>query len=76
VNYYIIVSNIENSTRVEGFYIEHEIEHAMDELDRQTIKYLGVDCHPLENGTIGFYSSSGDRVYLEEKDTQLKGVLL
>ncbi len=68
MTYYTIISDIDGKTTVESFFIESEIDLAMDDLDRQTTKYLGEDFFPMEDGTIGFYSSNGNCVYMEERN--------
>lgn len=66
MSHYIVVSEIEGRQKVECFYLEDEIEEALEELDKTTIRYLGADYFPFEDGTIGFYASNGNCVFIEE----------
>ena len=74
MTYYTIVSNIRDNVVTENFYIESEIEMAMEELSKQTTKHLGGDCFPMDDGTIGFCMSNGDCVYLEERNNMQVGL--
>lgn len=67
IEYFTITSNIRGVIKTEGFYLSDEIDEAMNDLDKITIKHLGADHFPLEDGQIGFEAFSGDYVYLEEK---------
>lgn len=68
MRYFIITSEVSNKTNTEGFYLEDEMDDVLDKLDEVTNKLLGDDYHPYEDGAIGYYSESGDCVYLKERD--------
>jgi len=67
MSYYVITSDVKNKINTEGFFIEHEMETALDTLEEVVVKYFNDDYYPMEDGVIGYYNSNGDKVYLEEK---------
>jgi len=67
MSYYVITSKINNKTNTESFFIDQEMEIALDTLDKITEKYFNGNYYPMDDGIIGYYNSKGDRVYLEEK---------
>lgn len=68
LSYYVITSDVGNKINTEGFFIEQEMETALDILEEVVIKYFDKDCLPMEDGTIGYYNSNGDKIYLEERN--------
>jgi len=68
LSYYIITSDIGNKTNTEGFFIEQEMETALNALEEIVVNYFNQDCIPMDNGTIGYYNSNGDKIYLEERN--------
>ena len=68
MSYFIIVSDVDGKTRIEGFYLDCEVFTAVEDLELIAKERLSQDCYTLEDGTIGFYSDNGNRVYIEERD--------
>ena len=68
LSYYVITSDVGNKINTEGFFIEQEMETALDILEEVVVKYFDQDYTPMDDGTIGYYNSSGDKIYLEERN--------
>jgi len=66
LSYYVITSNVGDKINTEGFFIDQEMEIALDILEETAIKYFDQNYMPIEDGTIGYYFGN-DRIYLEEK---------
>lgn len=65
--YYIINSVIDGEIKTEDFIIYEHMLQVLDRLDEVAFRVLGEEFEPLEDGTVGFYSSKG-WIYLEERD--------
>lgn len=65
--YFTITSIIDNKVSTEDFLLGDDFLSIMHELDKVTIRNLGADHYPLEDGNIGYFSTSGT-VLLKEHD--------
>ena len=62
--FYKITSKVDGKSKTEGFYLQDELDLAMDDLDY--FSHLRLDeYYPLEDGNIGFHAPNGI-VLLEE----------
>ncbi len=70
MSYFTITVEVDEHIKTEGFYLEGETELIMDDMAMMSVIYLGSDLQEFEDGTIGFFSSNGNSIYIQKHDVE------